>query len=67
MILSAKKFCASVLDSKSDFEIFKHFGFKSGKDTDKFEGYKNVLRTGNGCLAVTENTNAHICICAFVD
>ena len=61
MILSSKKFCISVLDNRSDFEIFKHFGFKSGKDTNKFEGYKSILRTENGCLAVTENTNAYIC------
>lgn len=61
MILTSKKFCVSVLDTNSNFEIFKHFGFKSGRDTDKFEGYNKVLRTENGCLAVTENTNAYIC------
>ena len=61
MIKRAGKFTASVISEAADFELFKRFGFQSGKDTDKFAGFPAVKRTENGALAVTEGTNAYIC------
>ena len=59
MILKTGQFNISILSEKASFDIFKRFGFQSGKDTDKFEGYEaNVKRAENGVLYVTEGTNA---------
>ncbi len=59
MILNTGVFNVSVLSQKASFDIFKRFGFASGKDTDKFAGYEgNVARSANGLLYVTEGTNA---------
>ena len=59
MILNTGVFNVSVLSQKASFDIFKRFGFQTGKDTDKFAGYEeNVARSANGLLYVTEGTNA---------
>lgn len=60
MIKSTKKLTVSVLSEKADFEIFKHFGFQSGNDVDKFDGFKDAKRAENGVLYVTKTTNAYI-------
>ncbi len=39
MILESKVFNISILSEKATFDIFKRFGFSSGKDVDKFDGY----------------------------
>lgn len=53
-------FNISVLTEKAPFEIFKEFGFKSGRDTDKFSSFKEVERTENGLLYLTQYSNAVI-------
>ena len=59
MILNTGVFNVSVLSQKASFDIFKRFGFASGKDTDKFAGYEeHASRSANGLLYVTEGTNA---------
>lgn len=59
MILNTGVFNVSVLSQKASFDIFKRFGFQTGKDTDKFAGYEeHVARSANGLLYVTEGTNA---------
>ena len=60
MIAETKKFTVSILTEEADFEIFKRFGFASGKDTDKFAGFEEVKRVKNGTLAVLKTTNAFI-------
>lgn len=60
MILKTGEFNVSVLTEKANFDIFKRFGFASGKDTDKFENFSSVSRTENGIYYITENTNAVI-------
>ncbi len=52
-------FNLSVIDERADFEIFKHFGFKSGKTCHKFEDFSDVARSDNGVLYITKNTNAY--------
>lgn len=58
MIVKSRKFNLSVLSEKADFEIFKRFGFSSGRDTDKFADYSNAKRSENGVLYVTQAVNA---------
>lgn len=60
MIMESGKFNISIISEKADFELFKHFGFQSGKDVNKFEGYKNAKRSENGIYYVTEGTNGYI-------
>lgn len=60
MILNTSKFTASVLSEEASFEMFKHFGFQSGRDVNKFEDLTDTKRTANGTLAVLKGTNAYI-------
>lgn len=48
----------SVLDERASFDLFKQFGFQSGRDVDKFSDFSNVKRADNGVLYITEATNA---------
>ena len=60
MILESGCFTASVIARTATFDLFRRFGFQSGRDTDKFAGLDAVRRAGNGTLIVTEGTNAWI-------
>ena len=60
MIKNTRKLNISVLDEEAEFEIFKHFGYQSGKDVDKFLNFIHTKRTPNGVLYVTKNTNAYL-------
>lgn len=50
-------FNVSVLTEKTPFEVFKQFGFCSGRDTDKFAGAQYPT-TENGLYYLPEYTNA---------
>lgn len=58
MILDTGLFNVSVLSADAKFEIFKRFGFASGKDTDKFSGFGDTARSENGLLYLTKSVNA---------
>lgn len=60
MVKESGKFNISILSERADFEIFKHFGFQSGKTADKFDGYTACKRSDNGIYYITEGTNAYI-------
>ena len=60
MILRDGRFTLSVLSQRAPFSVFQHFGFSSGRDTDKFAGYQNAVRGENGLFYVTEGTNAYL-------
>ena len=60
LIAQSKKFTVSIISEAANFELFKHFGFQSGKDVDKFADFHKTKRTSNGTLAVTEGTNSFI-------
>lgn len=60
MILKSGKFNISILSEDAKFDIFKHFGFASGRDTDKFENFGNCKRSSNGIFYITDGTNAYI-------
>ena len=47
------------LTEDAPFEVFKKFGFVSGRDTDKFAG-EQVFRSENGCAILGANINSFI-------
>ena len=57
MILRTGVFNVSVLTEKVPFKVFQHFGFQSGRDTDKFAGWESP-RSANGLCYLPEYTNA---------
>lgn len=60
MLMETDDFTVSVISESADFELFKHFGFQSGKEADKFEGFGDVKEAINGTLIITKGTNAYI-------
>lgn len=62
MIERTEKFTVSVLSEQADFELFKHFGFQSGRDVDKFTNFTGCARGADGLYYITEGTNAYISV-----
>ena len=62
MIMRTGEFTVSVISQRATFDLFKRFGFQSGKDTDKFADFTECSRGNNGILYVTEGTNAYISV-----
>jgi len=59
MVASSGRFTLSVLSEEADFSLFQRFGFQSGRETDKWNGYENHVQRGdNGVLYVIEGSNA---------
>ncbi len=58
MIEKSGIFNVSVLTEDVPFETIRHFGMQSGRDVNKFEGFKPVARSHNGLYYLTENANA---------
>lgn len=58
MIEKTGVFTVSVLTEKTPFDIFKRFGFQSGRDVDKFAGFDGAARAGNGLFYLKEAANA---------
>lgn len=61
MILKTNSFNVSIISEKASFELFRRFGFASGRDTDKFADFTTYERAENGLPFVTEGINAVIC------
>ncbi len=60
MIKNTGVFNVSILSTDVPFQTFQHFGFQSGRNTDKFAGYEGVERSANGLTYITGVTNAMI-------
>ena len=60
MIEKTGKFNVSILSEDVTFDTFKHFGFQSGRDVDKFAGYTDVKRSENGILYLTSCSNGFV-------
>ena len=62
MIKNTGKFNVSVIDNTAPFELFKHFGFQSGRDSMKFgtpDSYKFAPKyADNGLIYVSAYANA---------
>ena len=59
MIMDSRKFNISILSEKATFDIFKHFGFQSGRDTDKFADYP-AETAANGIPYIIEGANSYL-------
>lgn len=59
MIMKTGVFNISVLTESTPFDVFKHYGFKSGRDTDKIYG-NGMKRSENGIVYLSEYSNAFI-------
>ena len=62
MIQKSGQFTVSVLSQNATFELFRHFGFQSGRNTDKFDGYPDCERGANGIYHITKGTNAYFSV-----
>ncbi|MDD5889773.1 MAG: ferritin family protein [Ruminococcus sp.] len=62
MIVKTGKFTVSVISQDAGFDLFKHFGFQSGKDVDKFKNFEKCKRGENSLYYITEGTNAYISV-----
>ncbi len=57
MIIRTGEFNVSVLTTATPFDVFKRFGFASGRDTDKFAGFDEP-RSTNGIKYIPQYSNA---------
>ena len=48
----------SIISQEADFELFRRFGFQSGRSADKFDGFADVKRSANGLYYITAGTNS---------
>ncbi len=62
MIKRTGEFNVSVLSQKAQFDTFKHFGFQSGRDVNKFDSYTDCKRADNGIFYITAGTNAYFSV-----
>lgn len=60
VIMKTNKFNVCMLSEQADFDLFRHFGFQSGRDVDKFAEFKDYKLGGNGLPIITRGTNAYI-------
>ncbi len=60
MVSRSGVFNISAITTEADFALFQRFGFQSGRDTDKFQGFSQLKRSENGLYYLTEMTNAFL-------
>ena len=60
MIKDSGVFTLSILDKKTTFETIKRFGYQSGKNVDKFQGFTDYSMDPNGCPYLSSQ------ICALI-
>ncbi|MBQ6545891.1 MAG: flavin reductase [Lachnospiraceae bacterium] len=54
-----------VLNEQAPFQVFKHFGFQSGRTVDKFADYPHAAKARNGVAYLTKYANAYISLKVF--
>lgn len=59
LIQKSGKFNLSVLSEDADFSVFQRFGFQSGRNCKKFDGFAHTARAKNGILYITKVANAY--------
>ena len=62
MIMRTGEFTVSIISQKATFDLFKHFGFQTGREVDKFADFTACDRGANGIYYITEGTNAYISV-----
>lgn len=59
VVLKSKKMNVCILDKSTPFSVIEKFGFKSGRDVNKFEGEK-VNKSSNGLVYLDKHSNAYL-------
>lgn len=59
-INKTKKAALSILNTETPYSLFKHFGFQSGKDVDKFVDISYKEKDNQGLLYLNKYTNSYI-------
>ena len=59
MIMKSGEFNVSIISEAADFDLFKHFGFQSGKDVDKFADYPMGI-SDNGLAYLISSSNGYV-------
>lgn len=60
MIKETGIFNLSLLTEECSMDIFKHFGFQSGREVNKFADFPDAQRSENGLYFLNKHTNAYI-------
>lgn len=60
LVKESGRFNISTISEAASFDLFKHFGFQSGRDVDKFAGYTECKHSANGLYYITAGTNSYI-------
>lgn len=60
MILRTSRFNVCMLTEEAPITVFRHFGYQSGRNADKFKDYPEAQRSENGLLYLPKYTNAFI-------
>lgn len=60
MVKETGIFNISVLSETAPMDLYKRFGYISGRDTNKFSGYSGAAYSDNGCLYLTGYSNAYL-------
>ena len=60
LISKSKEFCVSILTTSAPFAVFERFGFQSGRNIDKFDGFSDYALTESGLPYLTKNCNAYL-------
>ncbi len=58
MVLESGKLTISVLNQQASFNLFKRFGYQSGRDVDKFEGFNSFKTDLQGLRYITDGANS---------
>jgi flavin reductase (DIM6/NTAB) family NADH-FMN oxidoreductase RutF len=60
IISKTRKFNLSTLTGETQFEIFKRFGYQSGRNVNKFENFTGFTRNTDGLIYLTDYANAFL-------
>ena len=62
LVMESRKANISVISEDAAFDLFKHFGFQSGRDVNKFSDFTDCAAALNGIPYITKGTNAFFSI-----
>lgn len=60
LVKAGGSFNISILSEDAGFDLFRRFGFQSGRTADKFADFDGLKRSSNGLYYITAGTNAYI-------
>ena len=60
MVKESGRFVISIISEKAEFSLFKHFGFQSGRNVDKFADFDSYKLTESGIPYITAGINAYV-------